>query len=108
MSSSGFSATSGSRLFWIMRNAASCGHARHPRAVPRGARTTRLVTVTRSIVRAGTGRKLRSAVTAGLVIVLDPHRLHERLDDRRSDEAEAALHEIAGEPNVIVERPEVA
>src|SRR4030081_2618411 len=39
MSSSGFSATSGSRLFWIMRNAASCGHARHERSVPRGERT---------------------------------------------------------------------
>src|SRR2546427_7717455 len=108
MSSSGFSATSGSRLFWIMRNAASCGHARQPSAVPRGARTTRLATVMRSIVRAGTRRELRSAVAPGLVVVLDPHRLHERFDDGRSDEAEAALLKIAGERDVVVERPDVA
>src|SRR5690242_11075863 len=50
MSSSGFSATSGSRLFWIIRNAASCGHARQCSSVPRGARTTRVAMLTTSIV----------------------------------------------------------
>src|SRR5881296_8117 len=50
MSSSGLSATSGSRLFWIMRNAASCGQPRQCSALPRGARTVRAATVTVSIV----------------------------------------------------------
>src|SRR3989449_5500871 len=43
ISSSGFSATSGSRLFMSIRNAASCGQPRHEICGPRGARTRRLV-----------------------------------------------------------------
>src|SRR5712691_3565576 len=43
MSSSGFSATSGSRLFMSIRSAASCGQPRHEICGPRGARTRRLV-----------------------------------------------------------------
>src|SRR4029079_3316733 len=39
--SSGRSATSGSRLFWSIRKAASCGHPRHDSSEPRGARTGR-------------------------------------------------------------------
>src|SRR5581483_12037529 len=34
---------------WIIRNAASCGHARHERAVPRGARTLRAETLIGSL-----------------------------------------------------------
>src|SRR5262249_8188098 len=41
MSSSGCSATSGSRLFISIRIAASCGQPLHVRVVPRGARTGR-------------------------------------------------------------------
>src|SRR5437879_12076958 len=37
-SSAGFSATSGSRLFWITRNGASVGQLRHVSVVPRGER----------------------------------------------------------------------
>src|SRR5690349_15778532 len=38
MSWSGFSATSGSRLLWSMRRAASCCHPLQETSVPRGAR----------------------------------------------------------------------
>ena len=43
ISSSGRSATSGSRLFMSMRSAASCGHPLQEIAAPRGALTWRLM-----------------------------------------------------------------
>src|SRR3990172_11775838 len=82
MSSSGFSATSGSRLFMSMRSAASCGEPRELKVVPRGARTRR----------------------GPLILLERSERLLDRLDHG------AALHEtedggkIGGEHTVTIER----
>src|SRR6266571_318213 len=67
MRSSGRSATSGSRLFWIIRNAASCGQPRQLSEVPRGARTVRAATVTVSIVHRSRNPLTRRAMPLGLV-----------------------------------------
>src|SRR5205807_9168258 len=90
MSSSGFSATSGSRLFWIIRNAASCGHARQCSSVPRGARTVRVAMLMTSILLLG---HLAASGSVGLAeesrIERVAHRVAEQVcreHDRRDDE----------------------
>src|SRR5436190_512159 len=50
MSSSGFSATSGSRLFISIRRAASCTHPLQLIWAPRGARIVRVVAMTLSLI----------------------------------------------------------
>src|SRR5438093_7956393 len=52
-------------------------------------------------------RSAAAAKAARFVVIEQPHRLHERLDDRRADEAEPAPPEILPQRDWIAERPDV-
>src|SRR5258706_13692792 len=109
MRSSGRSATSGSRLFWIMRKAASCGQPRQCSEPPRGARTTRAVTVTVSIVHR---RRL-----APVAPIRPDARKESRVLSQRGDQAllqrrllgelKPIFHEDPPQPDVVGESCEL-
>src|SRR5437870_7057300 len=88
MSSSGFSATPGSRLFWIIRNAASCGHARQCSSVPRGARTVRVAMLMTSILLLG---HLAASGSVGLAEESRIERVAHRVALDRSEEHTSEL-----------------
>src|SRR5207247_5195928 len=102
MRSSGRSATSGSRLFWIIRKAASCGQARQCKELPRGARTTRAVMVTLSIVRLAAVHAIRTDLRdqGG---VPRQRRDQALLERRLFDQLQPVLHEDPAQIDLVGE-----
>src|SRR5207247_11006582 len=102
MRSSGRSATSGARLSWIIRKAASCGQARQCKELPRGARTTRAVMVTLSIVRLAAVHAIRTDLRDQGGV--PRQRLDQApLERRLLDQLQPVLHEDPAQTDLVSE-----
>src|SRR5881396_2685585 len=102
MRSSGRSATSGSRLFWIIRKAASCGHPRQCKELPRGARTTRAVTVILLIVRLAAVHAIRTDLRDQGGVPRE-RRDQALLERRLFDQLQPVLHEDPAQTDLVGE-----